>query len=49
MTFDEAVENAARVLRIAEGETNLATMAQLVGLADSWIAIANQLRERERA
>lgn len=48
MTFDEAIGNAARLLQNAEGETNLALMERLEKLADSWISIANLIRERER-
>lgn len=49
MTADEAIENAARLLRAAETETNLATMERLDELATSWLAMANLLMERERA
>ena len=48
MTFDEAIANAARLLRHAETETNLAAMERLEKLADSWVSIANLIRERER-
>lgn len=48
MTFDEAIANAARLLHNAETETNLAMMERLEKLADSWISIANLIRERER-
>lgn len=47
-TADEALANAARILRNAEVETNLATMERLESLADSWLAMANLLAERER-
>lgn len=49
MTFDEAIANAARLLQAAELETNLAMMERLEKLADSWVSIANLIRERERA
>lgn len=48
MTFEEAIANAARILIHAEGETNLAHMERLEKLADSWISMANLIRERER-
>lgn len=49
MTFDEAIGNAARLLQEAEMEvTNLPRMERLEKLADSWISIANLIRERER-
>lgn len=48
MTFDQALANAARLLQAAEAETNLALMERLEKLADSWISIANLIRERER-
>jgi hypothetical protein len=48
ITFEEAMENAARILKVAEGETNLAMQAGNVGVADSWIAMGVLLREHER-
>lgn len=48
-TEDQALDNAARLLERAEIELmNLPLMERLEGLADSWLAMANQLRERER-
>jgi hypothetical protein len=49
VTFDAAVKNAARLLHVAEMETNLPLMERLEGLADSWLGIAALLREREGA
>ncbi|NRQ35993.1 hypothetical protein HII36_29790 [Nonomuraea sp. NN258] len=49
MSPDEAIENAARVLRNAEGETNLATMERLNELADTWLAMGALLLQRDRA
>ncbi|MBF8186331.1 hypothetical protein ITP53_11335 [Nonomuraea sp. K274] len=46
ITADEALDNAARILRNAEGETNLATMERLESLADSWLAMANLISDR---
>ena len=49
MTFEEAILNAARLLQEAELEVaNLPRMERLEKLADSWIAIASQIREKER-
>ncbi|MFG2076967.1 hypothetical protein [Nonomuraea maritima] len=48
MTFDEAVQNAARLLSNAELETDLARMERIEKLADSWLSLANLLAERER-
>lgn len=45
MTREEAVENAARILRNVEGETNLQLMDQLIQVAQSWISIAELLDE----
>lgn len=42
-TREKAVANAARLLTMAEIETNLPLMERLEGLADSWIAIAGLL------
>ena len=48
-TEEQALDNAARLLGRAEIElTNLPLMERLEGLADSWLALANILRERER-
>ncbi|MCX4827176.1 hypothetical protein OG746_26720 [Streptomyces sp. NBC_01016] len=49
MTPEAAIENAARLLRHAEGETNLVLMERLDDLAGSWLGMANLLMERERA
>lgn len=49
LTCDGALGNAARLLHEAELErSNLALVERLEKLADSWISIANLLRERER-
>ncbi len=48
VTFEEAMENAARILKVAEGETNLAMQAGNVSVADSWINIGALVREHER-
>lgn len=46
---DQALDNAARLLERAELElTNLPLMERLEGLADSWMAMAHLLSERER-
>lgn len=46
---EQAIANAARLLERAELElTNLPLMERLEGLADSWLAMSNLLRERER-
>jgi hypothetical protein len=47
VTVDVALANAARLLHHAEGETNLPLMERLEKLADSWIAIAHALMNRE--
>jgi len=47
-TVDSAIANAARILRNAEMETNLALMERLERIADSWVAIAGLLAQRER-
>lgn len=49
MTFEDAVSNAARLLSNAELETNLALMERLEHLADSWLALARMISEREHA
>jgi hypothetical protein len=48
VTFEQAIENAARCLQNAEGETNLAVLEQLEHLADSWISLANTLIAKEQ-
>jgi hypothetical protein len=48
LTVDVALGNAARLLRNAEAETNLALMERIEKLADSWIGIAGLLVGRER-
>lgn len=48
-TADEALTHAARILRNAEVETNLALMERLERLADSWMALASLVSDRERA
>ncbi|MFE0727936.1 hypothetical protein ACFW2X_06730 [Streptomyces antibioticus] len=45
-TVDSALENAARLLRAAELETNLALMERLDELAASWLSLAHLLMER---
>lgn len=47
LTADKALANAARLLRNAELETNLPLMERLERLADSWIAVARTLMERD--
>jgi hypothetical protein len=47
ITPDAAIENAARLLRAAEMETNLALMERLDELATSWLGLAHLLMERE--
>jgi len=48
-TCDEAIGHAARILAEAELERcNLPLMERLERIADSWINIANLLREKER-
>lgn len=47
ITPDAAIENAARLLRAAELETNLALMERLDELATSWLSMAHLLMERE--
>lgn len=48
-TTDEAIRNAARLLRMAENETNLALMERLDDMAQTWLNIASLLSEREQA
>jgi hypothetical protein len=45
VTVAEAVSNAARLLRHAELETNLATVERLDSLADSWLNMAALLSQ----
>lgn len=47
-TSDEALCNAARLLRAAEVETNLPLMERLEALADSWLSVARIALERDR-
>ncbi|WP_445524791.1 hypothetical protein [Streptomyces cyslabdanicus] len=47
VTWQAAIENAARLLRAAELETNLALMERLDELATSWLSLAHLLMERE--
>lgn len=49
MTFEQAIENAARILQAAETITDLALMERYEKLADSWLSLANLIREREGA
>jgi hypothetical protein len=42
------VEHAARLLKSAELEPDLARMERVEKLAASWLALANLLAERER-
>lgn len=46
MDAQTAVENAARLLRAAEMETDLAKMERYSDLADSWLAMASLLIEQ---
>lgn len=41
VTREMAINNAARILRNAEMETNLALMERLERIADSWVVIAH--------
>lgn len=47
-TIDEAVCNAARLLRNAETDTNLAMMERLDEMASTWLDLAHLLMERQR-
>src|SRR5690606_35999880 len=47
ITPELAIRNAARLLRAAELETNLALMERLDELATSWLSLAHLLMERE--
>lgn len=48
VTVDSSLANAARLLLNAEVVTDHSLMQRLESLADSWIAIARTLMERER-
>jgi hypothetical protein len=48
MTSEEAIENAARMLRFAEGETDLAKMERFIEIADGWKCIAAVINEQAR-
>ncbi len=48
LTVDSSLANAARLLLNAEIVTDHSLMQRLESLADSWIAIARTLMERER-
>jgi len=47
-TCDEALANAARLLRAAEMTTDQALMARLDDLASTWLGIAGLQETRER-
>ncbi|MFJ2650886.1 hypothetical protein ACIO1C_29725 [Streptomyces sp. NPDC087420] len=47
VTAEVALGAAARLLRNAELETNLALMERIEALADSWVSIARLLIERD--
>lgn len=47
--LDEALRNAARLLRAAETETDRGLMERLEKLADSWIGLASLLTQRDAA
>lgn len=47
ITPQAAIENAARLLRAAELETNHLLMERLDELATSWLGMAHLLMERE--
>jgi len=48
VTVESALAHAARLLLRAEMETNLAAMERIEALADSWVAIARTVIEKER-
>lgn len=48
MNTQEAIENAARLLNMAEAEANPQLMERYEKLADSWISLAHLTNERER-
>jgi hypothetical protein len=47
-TFDQAMTHAARLLQNAEVEPDLHRMERVEHLADSWIAMAAHIGQRER-
>ena len=47
VTFQLALSNAARLLRYAEMECDLAKMERIEKLADSWINIASMLKPED--
>ena len=47
-TVDEAIGNAARLLRNAESETDRALMERLDEMASTWLNLAHLLMERQR-
>jgi hypothetical protein len=48
MTCDQAIENAARLLNMAEAESNPQLMERYEKIADSWISLAHLVSDRER-
>lgn len=48
MNVDQALDHAARLLRMAESEPDPGRMERYEKLADSWIGMAALLNERER-
>ncbi|WP_431870827.1 hypothetical protein [Nocardiopsis eucommiae] len=46
MSTDDAIANAARLLRAAEMEMDLAKMKAYTNLADSWLGMASLLIEQ---
>jgi hypothetical protein len=47
VTTDEAIANSARLLSNAELETDLGRMERMQELAETWLAIAHLLSERD--
>ena len=47
VTVDEAIGNAARLLRHAETETNHALMERLDEMASTWLQLASLLMQRD--
>lgn len=47
-TADDAITNAARLLRAAEAETDRALMERLDAMAQTWLNIASLLADREQ-
>ena len=47
VTFEQAIANAARLLRHAETETNLLLMERLDELAGTWLGVASLVNTRE--